>query len=262
MSDDLTIASTIRSEWLKFRTIRSSVISVLTMFVLTLGLGALVTIAVHGHWNTMTAANKIGFDPVATSLVGVILAQFAVGVIGALFVTSEYSSGSMRTSLAAVPKRTELALGKALVLLMSMLVVCEVACFAAFLMGQAFLAGPGVPTASLSNPTVLRTVFLTGLYLTLMSMLGLGLGLIIRHSAATISVFVSILLIIPLIFVFLPASWRNAVQRYEPSELGHSMSAYVPVSGDFSAWAAAVMLAIYVVGVFIVGTTMLSRRDA
>jgi ABC-type transport system involved in multi-copper enzyme maturation permease subunit len=261
MSREVTLGSIVRSEWLKFRTVRASIVGVVTTFVLTLGIGALVTTLVRTHWSTTNFATKITFDPVSTSLVGIIFAQFAVGIIGALFVTSEYSAGAMRTTLAAVPRRAELAFGKLIVLLASMLVVSEIAAFATFLMGQAIFSGV-VPTASLSNGHALRAVILAGLYLTLLAALVYSLGLILRHSVATISVFVSLLLVVPLILFSLPTSWQNDTRRFLPAELGHAMTSTTSVPHDFGAWTALVILAAYVVVLFTVGASMFLRRDA
>jgi ABC-2 type transport system permease protein len=258
---DISLGSVIRSEWLKFRSVRSSVTGVLLTLVFTIGLAALVTSVFRAHWSTIGAASQLTFDPVSSSLVGVLLAQFAVGVIGALFVTSEYSSGSMRTTLTAVPKRIELTFAKLLVLLASMLVVGEVACFASFLLGQSIYSGV-VPTASLSTGGTLRAVVLAGVYLTLLSALAFGLGLIIRHSAACISVFVGVLLIVPLIFVFFPQSWQHAGEKYLPSELGHAMVSPTPIANDFGAWTSLILLVIYAVVILVVGTTLFTRRDA
>jgi ABC-type transport system involved in multi-copper enzyme maturation permease subunit len=234
---------------------------VLITFVLTIGLGALVTSLLRAHWATASAESKLTFDPVSTSLVGVIFAQFAIGVIGALFITSEYTSGSIRTTLAAVPHRVELVVGKLIVLVVSVFIVSEIACFAAFSLGQSIFSGV-VPTASLSNSSDLRAVVLAGVYLTLISSLACGLGLILRHSAGTISVYVSLLLVVPLIFAFLPQSWQNHGEKYLPSELGHAMASASSVSNDFGAWTSLIILVIYVVVVLGVGTAMFTRRDA
>jgi ABC-2 type transport system permease protein len=261
MNRDISLGSIVRSEWLKFRSVRSSVTGVVLTLVFTIGLAALISTVVRGQWSTIGAVRQLTFDPVSSSLVGVLLAQFAVGVIGALFVTSEYSSGSMRTTLTAVPKRIELSVAKLLVLLASMLVVGEVACFASFLLGQSIYSGV-VPTASLSNSTTLRAVILAGVYLTLLSALAFGLGLIMRHSAACISVFVGILLIVPLIFAFLPQSWQNAGVKYLPSEMGHAMVSPAPIAHDFDAWTSLLLLAVYAVVLVAVGITLFTRRDA
>ncbi|HEY5111300.1 MAG TPA: ABC transporter permease [Acidimicrobiales bacterium] len=261
MSRNVTLGSVVRAEWLKFRTVRSSITGVIVTFVLTIGLGALVTSLLRAHWATTSPARRLTFDPVMTSLVGVIFAQFAMGVIGSLFITSEYSSGSIRTTLTAVPNRVQLVLGKLIVLVTSLFVVSEVACFITFLMGQAIFSSV-VPTASLSNSTDLRAVIFAGLYLTLLSILAFSLGLILRQSAASISVFVSLLLVLPLIIIFLPSSWQNDVMRFLPNEMGHAMTSVSPVANDFSAVGSLITLFVYVVVLLGIGTTMMSRRDA
>lgn len=261
MSPNVSIASIVRSEWLKFRSVRSSIMGVAVTFVLTLGLSALVTSLLRAHWTTESAAARLTFDPVSTSLVGILFAQFAIGVIGALFITSEYSSGSIRTTLTAVPQRVELVLGKLVVLLASMFVVSEIACFAAFSLGQSIFSGV-VPTASLSSGSTLRAVILAGIYLTLLSVFACGLGLILRQSAATISVFVSLLLVVPLIFAFLPQSWQNDGSKFLPSELGRAMTAANGVSNHFGPWTSLVIMVAYVVVILGAGVALFVRRDA
>lgn len=257
----VSVAAVIRSEWLKFRTVRSTLAGVIVTFVLTLGIGALITAAIRAHWSTSGDAVRIGFDPVTTSLGGTLFAQFAVGVIGALFVTSEYSTGAIRSTLAAVPRRAELVIGKLAVLLASMLVVTELACFATFLLGQAIYAGV-VPTVSLGEAPVLRAVVFAGLYLTLLAVLGFAIGLVVRHSAACISIFTSLILILPIVTFLLPQSWQQSVDKFEPSSLGQSMESVTPPAHDFGALTSLVVLVIYVVVLTAIGTTVLQRRDA
>jgi hypothetical protein len=262
MSSDVTIPAVVRAEWIKFRTVRSTILGVILTFVLTLGIGALITIAIRTHWARGGTSLHVGFDPVSTSLGGDFFAQFAVGVIGALFITSEYSSGSIRSTLAAVPRRIELAIGKIIVLAASVFVIAELVCFGAFLMGQAIYSGV-VPTASLANGTVLRAVVFAGIYLTLLSILGFALGLILRHSAACISVFTSLILILPIITFLLPQSWQNDIDKFLPSQLGASMYSVTPPSiNDFGAVTALIVLVLYVAAVTALGATMLLRKDA
>ncbi len=262
MSNDTTLGSVVRSEWIKFRSVRSSLWCVALTFLLTIGLGILVTVVVRVQWHKMSAINKLTFDPVQTSLVGIVFAQFAVGVIGSLFITSEYSTGSIRSTLAAVPKRAQLVAGKLIVLVSCMLVVGEVVSFGAFFIGQAIYSGV-VPTASLSDGAVLRTVVFAGFYLTLLAALSFGLGLLIRHSLASISTYVGILLILPLIIAFLPQSWQNDSIRFLPGEgLGHSMTSLQPGPNVFSPWDAFGILALYVAVLAIVSTSSFIRRDA
>lgn len=260
MNPTPNLASVIRSEWIKFRTVRSSVTGVVLTFVLTIGLGALVTSTIRSHWGERSALRRAIFDPVSTSLSGTLFAQFAIGVIGVLFVSSEYSSGSIRTSLAAVPRRLRLVAAKCVVLSIVVIIVAELASFITFILGQSIYSGV-VPTASLANAAVFRSVLFAGLYLTMLSLIGLGLGLILRQSAASISVFTSLLLIVPIITLLLPQSWQNTMDRYEPSQLGQAMMSPTPATFSFSAWVALLVLAIYTAAIVGAGTAMLARRD-
>ena len=255
-----TLFGTIRSEWLKFRSVRSSITGAIITLALTLGINALVAFAIRSHWPHVHDRHQ-AFDPSSFATVGVFFAQFAFGVIGALFITSEYSSGSIRTSLTAVPNRAKLIMSKVTVLLKSGLVLAELAVFGGFAVTMSIFHGK-VPTASLSDSAVLRSVILAGVYLTLLALLGFGLGLILRQTAICISVFVSLLLILPIVSIFFPTSWKNDLTRFDPSELGNAMMSRFPQPNHFSAYGSAFVLFLYVVVVIGVGLTMFQRRDA
>lgn len=261
MANDSTLAASTRAEWIKFRTVRSSVMGVAVTVLLTVGLGVLITALIRTHWSQLGALRVATFDPVSSSLRGSLFAQFAVGVIGSLFITSEYTSGSIRTTLTAVPNRLRLIASKTIVLFVTILILGEFVCFAAFLIGQRIYLGV-VPTASLGNGAVLRSVILAGLYLTLLALFAFALGLIFRQSAATISVFVSVLLIVPIIGLFFPQSWQNDFTRFEPSALGISMESPFAPSNSFGAWSATLVLLAYVAATMILAFVMLQRRDA
>ena len=254
----------IRSEFLKLRTLRSSWLGFSITAGLTIGFGALISYVSKTHYETMSFAEKATFDPIQISLVGTLFAQFAVGVIGAMLITSEFVSGSIRTTLAAVPSRMTVLVAKAAVLKLSVLVVGVVSCFAAFFLGQTIMKGVGIPTASLSNGNTLRAVALAGLYLMLLALLGFGLGLIIRQTAGTISAFVSLLLVLPLIAFLLPSSWRNEILRYLPSSLGRAMMSSPGTIYEFplfSPWAATGILVGYVILAIGIGAYLFERRD-
>ena len=257
----VNVVSVTHAEWIKFRTVRSTLMGYAVTIVLTLGLGALITSAIRSHWQTMDPLRKLAFDPVSTSLGGTLFAQFAVGVIGILFITSEYSSGSIRTTLAATPRRIQVAVAKVTVLTSVTVVVAEVVVFAAFLMGQRIYQGV-VPTASLASGAVLRSVILGGIYLTLLAALGFALGLILRQQSAAISVFTSLLLIVPIIVFVLPQDWQTSITRYEPSSLGHAMMSVTPPPDMFGPWTATLVLLGYVATILVVGVALLVRRDA
>lgn len=260
MSSRPNLGSVIHSEWIKFRTVRSSITGVVLTLILTIGLGALITSTIRSNWASRPELRRAVFDPVSTSLAGTLFAQFAVGVIGVLFISAEYSTGSIRTSLAAVPKRLRLVAAKSIVLAFVIVIVAEVACFITFSIGQSIYSGV-VPTASLSNASVFRSVLFAGLYLTMLSLIGLGLGLILKQSAASISVFTSLLLILPIITLLLPQSWQNNIDRFEPSQLGQAMMSPSPAAFTFGAWTALAILALYSAGIVALGSALLVRRD-
>lgn len=261
MSNESTLIDSVKAEWIKFRSVRSSITGMLVTLLLTIGLGALIGTAIRNNWHHMDPLRRATFDPVASALVGTAFASFAIGVIGTLFITSEYSTGSIRTSLAAVPNRPRLLLSKLVVLKTSVFIIAEIACFTTFAVVMAVFKGV-VPTASLSNACVLRAVFLGGVYLTLLAVLGFALGLILKQSSICISVFVSLLLILPIIILFLPSSWQDHISKFEPSELGRSMMSASTQANHFTAWTATGILALYVLALLATGFALFTRRDA
>ena len=257
-----TLWSTITSEWIKFRTVRSTVTGLVTLIVLTLGIGAIICFAIKAHWNDPGSHfDHLLFDPTSVSLGGLFLAQFAAGAIGIIAITSEYSTGSIRTTLSAVPHRTRLILAKASVLFVSLLVIGEVIVFLAFIIGQSIFRGT-VPTASFAQPGVLRAVLMAGLYVALLTLLGLGIGLILRTTAFSIIVYATLLLILPIIVNFLPSSLQATIAKFLPTNLGSSMFAPLPPAQSFTWLTATLILVGYVLLVGAVGTSLLHRRDA
>lgn len=262
MSTSPTLVDTTRSEFFKFRTVRATFIGLATFIFLTIGLAVLITLVIKANWNQRSVTDKLAFDPVATSLVGVFFAQFAVGVLGARFITSEYASGAIRTTLASVPRRVHLVMSKAIVLLIVFLILSEAVVFIAFEVGQTIYKSGHLPHASLSDSTVLRAVIMAGIYLTLLTLIGFGLGLILRTTSVTISVYVTLLLIIPIIVNFLPTSWQDHSSKYLPSNLGASMLSPTQSAKSFAWGTASVVLVIYTAVIITAGTVLLTRRDA
>ena len=264
MTNEVTLLSTMKSEWIKFRSVRSTILGMVVFVILTIGLGILVTSLIHAHWNSPgSQQDHLTFDPVSTSLVGTALAQFAVGVIGSLFITTEYTTGSIRTTLAAVPNRWKLIIAKTGVLKISMLLASEIVCFVAFFIGKAIYGNmdPSIPD-TLTNGADLRAVVLGGVYLTLLSVIGFSLGMLLRQSAATISTYVGIVLVIPLVLFFFPKSIQDSLTKLEPSYLGREMMSVNPIQNAFSPWVAAMILVIYAAVLWVCGIMVFQRRDA
>ncbi len=245
----------VRAEATKLRSLRSTTWALLVTVV-----GALaVTGLSANHVATRNNRNFGGFDPTNMALVGLALASLCLGVLGVLAISGEYGTGTMRSSLSAVPRRTSLVVSKVLVVGLLSLIVGEVLAFGCFLLGMGILSGSGAPTASLGQPGVLRAVALTGAFLSLLSLFALGLGFIIRHTAGAIGAFVGCTLLLP---VLLQAMGAN-LGRFAPENIfGNSVAAVVPQSGQLSAVTGFALMAVYTVVTLGAGVVLFLKRDA
>jgi ABC-2 type transport system permease protein len=250
------------SEWTKLMSVRSTVWTLLVTALVGVGLGAIVTSAQAARFSGRSLAAQAAFDPTRSSLAGVLFAQLAIGVLGVLIVSAEYSTGTIRATLSAVPRRPLVLLAKVVLFGAVVLVVGEAVSFVAFLIGQRILSGK-TPTASLSDPTVVRAVVGAGLYLAVLGLFALGLATIIRHTAAAISTFVGVLFILPIIADVLPSSFTSDIGRFLPAEIGTVMlSAHYHGSDPFGPWTSFALLCAYAVATLVVGGVLLVRRDA
>src|ERR1022692_4248300 len=251
-----------RMEWIKLRSLRSTRWTLLIMTAGMIGLGILVLRYYPAHWRHMSAADKASFDPVNAGFTGVALAQLAMGMLGVLAVTGEYSSGMIRSTLAAVPNRPLLLAAKAAVFGAAALAIGELLSFATFLISQATLASPA-PHATLGQPGVLRAVLMIGAYLCLVGLIGLGLGAIVRHSAGAIAALVGVILVLPPILAAFPDSVQHAAGRFLPEVIAeNSLAISRPVPYSLSPWAGLGLLCLYAAVVLGAGCLLLARRDA
>jgi ABC-type transport system involved in multi-copper enzyme maturation permease subunit len=253
-----------RSEWTKLRTVRSTMWTIVATVALGLGVSAIATAETRANWSTMSLASIHSFDPISLSLIGTFIAQFSIGVLGVLVVSAEYSTGTVRAVFCAAPHRRRVLLAKILVFTVVAVVVAEFVAFASFFLGQSLLSSPAIH-ATLATPGALRAVVGCGLYIAALGLLGLGLAMIIRHSAAAISTFVGILLILPILVQALPNSIALDVRRFLPDRIGADMlSANSALHGSklFSPWVGFLILVGYVVVANIIGAILVTRRDA
>jgi ABC-type transport system involved in multi-copper enzyme maturation permease subunit len=213
----------LRSEWTKLRSVRSTYWTLFTAIVATVGLSALITAIYANQYSTMSLSDRAHFDPTAFSLDGVFLAQLAIGVLGVLIITGEYSTGAIRSTFASVPQRRMVLAAKATVFSAVTLVVGLVSCFAAFFIGQAILSTQGIQ-ASLGNPGVVRAIVGSAIYLVVLGLLALGVGTLIRHTAGAIAALFGVILVLPTLVSLLPSSISNAVARYLPSNAGQAIA--------------------------------------
>lgn len=215
-----------------------------------------MALGIVAGYNTRTA----GGDPTSNVLAGVIIGQVVTGVLGALVMTSEYSSGSIRVTFSAIPSRSLVLLAKAFVFGVAGLLAGEITTFASFLLGMAVMR-PQVPHPSLSDPAVLRAVALTGAYLALTGLTGLGIGAIVRHSPAAVATVVGALFVLPLVA---GAARASGAGRFLPELIaGNSLAAVRQVQGfTWSPWLELGIVAAYPVLLLAAGCRLLTRRDA
>ncbi len=252
-----------RMEWLKLRALRSQRWTTLILLASLVGIGIAAEIFYPSHWAQLTAAQRASFDPTNQGFTGMALGQLAAGIAGVLVMTSEYSTGSIRSTLAAIPNRPLLLAAKAAVLGGAALVVGEVACIASFLVNQYLVLSAPAPHASLAEPAALRAVLMMGAYVSLIGLLGLGLGAIIRHTAGAVAALVGIVFAVPLVLAAFPASVHDAAQKFLPMLIAEdSLSAVKPAAGVLSPWAGLAVLGGYAVVLLLAGGWLLARRDA
>jgi ABC-2 type transport system permease protein len=248
----------------------SEVAKVLTLpsTVITLGLtvvaGLLVTGLVTNASLHHSASWYDGFDPTQQALTGLVIAGLTGGVFGALLITGEYSSGTIRSTFAATPRRPTLLAAKIGVAAAAMVVFCELLSFASFFLGQAILSGGGAPSATLSSPGALRAVLMTGLFIALLALMSFGFGLIFRSTAAAIAAFVGVVFVLPLVM-------RGISQpdvRYLPTNiLTNSVMATVDqgpggIVRPLSPGIGLLLMAGYAAAVLAVGAVLFVKRDA
>jgi ABC-2 type transport system permease protein len=245
------------SEWIKLRSLRSTFWSVVAALVCVVGLGLLFSALQAHHWD----GHYQGFDPTWISLQGVFLAQLAIGVLGVMAVTGEYSTGMIRATLSAVPRRLPVLWAKLVVFALSVFVTMGVALLAAFLLGQSVLSSTHAQ-ASLSTPGAVRAIVGGALYLSLLAMLAIGLGFLIRNTAGAIATLFGLLLILPALARALPTPWDTDVTKYLPMPAGSGIMTTVRDSSALSPWAGLGVFAVYALVAVALGAVMLRRRDA
>ena len=245
-------------EWRKLRTIGSTWWIVAFFAVSMIGFAMLALS--HEGYAQMSAADRAAFDPTHDCFIGLILGQLLLGALGVLAITSEFSSGMIRATLAAAPKRPLVLAAKAAVLGAVTLAAGEVTAFAAFVAGQAVLQAPA-PHATLGQPGVLRAVAMAGAYPALIALISLGIGAIIRHTAGAICALVGMVFVLPLLFS-LSSSLRNTAQKFLPDTMRNSLIAVKPVGHLLSPGLTFGLLCGYAMAALAAGAWALARHDA
>jgi ABC-2 type transport system permease protein len=281
----------IASEFTKLRSVRSTNWTILALVVVSVGIAAIAGFASSSDLHN-NPGDKAGFDATQTTLIGFFeFGQLIVAVLGALVITSEYSTGMIRPTLTAMPRRGSVYAAKLIVFTGVTLVLSVVTSFIAFFVGQAPLSSSGVgaslfhsttvPLGAIENNgnvakfvgtvtvtpgSVLTAIIGSALFVTAVALIAFGLGAIIRHTAGSITTAIGLMFVVPIIVQVLPSTWRDDIMRFFPDAAGRVLSVTVGRHADgmhlWSAWPQFGVTALYAVVLLGVGAYLFRKRDA
>ncbi len=257
----VSLPRVVRSEWTKLWSLRSTRWALLISVIAMAGLGIVISAVQMAHWTHMRPRERASFNPVDVSLGGWHLAQLAIGVLGVLLITGEYSTGQIRSTFAAVPRRLPVLWAKAGVYAAITFVLMLASSFTAFLVSQPILRRHHVET-TLSSPHVLRAVVGAALFLTVTGLFGLSLGALVRNTAGGIATFAGLMFVLPGITAILPNSWGNSIDPYLPLSAGTDILAIHPDSTSLAPWTGFLLFLGYAAVALAASAVLLLRRDA
>lgn len=250
----------VRSEWTKIRSVASTVWTLSLAVVVTIALGMLISALSRNEFDSMSARDRLDFDPTFISFAGMSLGQLAMIVFGVLVVSNEYSTGMIRASLAAVPRRGTFLFSKLAVATALALVVGMATGFAAFFLGQAML---GEHKAHIGDDGVLRAVIGGGLYMTLIALFSMGVAVMLRSPMLSLGILMPFFFLISNILGNVDATKK--VGRFLPDQAGSRIMQVVPPLDDdtpYGPWGGLGIMALWVAAAVAGGYVLLRRRDA
>ena len=257
----VTQARVVASEWTKLHSVRSTRWSLLVGVVLTIGLPLLFGAIVSSHWSHMSPREQANRHPLDIALAGVNLSQLAIAVLGVLVITGEYSTGMIRASFTAVPKRLPVLWAKAGVFAAVTFVLMVPSVLIAFFGSQAIISGHAPLKIAFSDPGVARTVIGGAAYLMITGVFALAIGAIVRNTAGGIAVFAGLFFVIPPLLNILPTNWNNAVSQYMPDSAGRRLFSLTHDSHTLHVLPGTALYCGYTLLALVVAAVLLVRRD-
>ncbi len=251
----------VRSEWTKLRSLRSTLWSLVAAVVLGIGLPCVFAAVTSSHWGGMSPHERADRHPLDIALAGVNVAQLAIGVLGVLVISGEYGTGMIRATMSAVPTRLPVLWAKAAVFAVVTFVLMLPTVLIAFFASQAIVGHIAPLDISLSAPGVTRAVVGGALYLTVLGVICLGLGAIVRNTAGGIALFAGIFFVVPPLMNILPSSWNNAVSPYLPAAAGRDVFSLTAGAHDLGHWAGFGLFCGYGAAAIAIAAVLLVRRD-
>jgi ABC-type transport system involved in multi-copper enzyme maturation permease subunit len=254
----------LHSEWTKLRSVRSTVWSIVAMAGIALGLMSIIAWAVMHQWSTTDATNQTYLRQHPLELVlarPVFMAQLVVAVLGVMAISAEYTTGMIRSTLQAQPRRLTVLTAKVIVFALLMLAVGELLSFAAFFVGKAIIA-EHIPV-SIGDPGVARAVAGAGLYMAMLGLFALAIGAIIRHTAGAITAVLGLVLIVSQLTSLLPGSWGAHIDAWMPTNAGQLIFDPAPAPGSLlSPWEGFAVFSGWTALLMIIAAYLFKTRDA
>ncbi|WEO76956.1 ABC transporter permease subunit [Cryobacterium sp. SO2] len=256
----LSFGGILRSEWIKLRSVRSTIWSYATVIVISFGMAALMSASLDLAGTEVPAAAQATFLAQAATF-GVFFGQLVVAVLGVLAISGEYSTGMIRSSITATPQRLPVLAAKAVVIFVCTFVVGLISTVGSFFVAAPILAGKGI-SAALTDPDLLLPLLGGALYLALVSVFALGVGAILRGSAGGIAAALGVILLLPIVLSMIPAQWATDLSPYLLSNAGLASFGLDLGSAGFEVWQN-VLIVLGWVAVSLAGAAvLLKRRDA
>ncbi|AKH84918.1 ABC transporter [Streptomyces sp. CNQ-509] len=255
-------SAVLKSEWTKIRTVSSTIWTLAAALVLTAAVGALLSGVMNATFDDLSEAERLTFDPTLVSFFGMMLGQLAMVVFGVLVISTEYSSGMIKTSLAAVPQRATFYVSKIAVATLLALIVGLLTSFLTFFLGQSLL---GDHAASIGDEHVLRAVIGAGLYMGVIAMFSMGVAAMLRSTVLSLGLLMAFFFLISSILAGVPAT--RDVAQYLPDQAGSRVMQVVPgaLNSDetpYGPWGGFGIMCAWTAAALIGGYLVLKKRDA
>jgi hypothetical protein len=249
------------SEWTKLRSVRSTKWSLAVGFLLTIAFPVIFALVTRSHWHSMQPHERRDRHPLDIALAGVNVAQLAIAVLGVLLITAEYSTGSIRSTFTAVPRRLPVLWAKLLDYAVVSFVLMVPAVLVSFFASQAILHNISQLQISFTHAGVARSVIGGAVYVMLVGIFALAIGAIVRNTAGGIATFAAIFFVLPPLMNVLPLSWNNAITQYLPSEAGRQLFSLQHAAHTLTPLAGALLFVAYCAAAIGIAAVLLVRRD-
>ncbi len=254
----------LRSEWTKLRTVRSTIWSLVAMAAISIGLMSVIAWSVMQRWDRLEPGARIRWQHQPVDLIlarPIFVAQLVVAVLGVMVISSEYTTGMIRSTLQSQPRRLTVLTAKVVVFAALMVVVGEVLAFAAFFVGRQLISAH-IPV-NLGDPGVTRSVVGAGLYLAVLGLFSLAFGAILRHTAGAITAVLGLILVVSNLTQLLPDSWGHHINAWMPTNAGQLIMQPRQLPDDLlSPWQGLAVFGGWTALLLIVAAILFKRRDA